>query len=502
MTIPPLEVKDGITEFFPQDTATHHHISHEDEMENIHSSSDEILKLLGNINCKFDDCSKRLDKIEATHNYINLNEEPDTLQCKSLREYISTGASYSDMERKSSYTGTPFSYLVPRKFILHIDKLLEKSSVMRKLCSVEKISGESMEYLTTDNRNTFVGWSNNEGGPDAATTAPTMKSVTISLCEMYAQPQISQKLLNDASINLEDWLISNLVDAFCRTENRAFISGNGDKQPLGIMSYLRTIPPRQTKKGTSSTAPENITKHSKGDQTPKSEPTDSIDYVYTEQLTADSLIELYYSLDEYFASRASFIMHRSVLQKIRSLKTASGQYLLQQGPTGEELIMGIPVYQTSDMPEVNSTTYPAVALADFKSAYKIVENSDLRVLRDPYTSKAFVKFYVTKRIGGALINKNAIKMLKIGAPESQNRTARTSTGNTVPQHDSAKNATDSQQGGGTTNPAARGTSTEDDLSVATGNNPPTTQDTSENPLSSSPADMPEERKSADLKKSQ
>ena len=34
------------------------------------------------------------------------------------------------------------------------------------------------------------------------------------------------------------------------------------------------------------------------------------------------------------------------------------------------------------------------------------------MLRDPYTAKPYVLFYTTKRVGGAVVDFNAIKLLK------------------------------------------------------------------------------------------
>jgi HK97 family phage major capsid protein len=57
----------------------------------------------------------------------------------------------------------------------------------------------------------------------------------------------------------------------------------------------------------------------------------------------------------------------------------------------------------------------SVALGDFQSAYQVVDRQGVRILRDPYTDKPFVKFYATKRVGGDVINFEAIKLLKLGA---------------------------------------------------------------------------------------
>jgi HK97 family phage major capsid protein len=55
----------------------------------------------------------------------------------------------------------------------------------------------------------------------------------------------------------------------------------------------------------------------------------------------------------------------------------------------------------------------AIAFADFKASYKILDRSGIRVLRDPFTDKPFVKFYTTKRVGGDMMNFSAVKLLKI-----------------------------------------------------------------------------------------
>ncbi|MFG0211444.1 phage major capsid protein, partial [Streptococcus suis] len=55
------------------------------------------------------------------------------------------------------------------------------------------------------------------------------------------------------------------------------------------------------------------------------------------------------------------------------------------------------------------------AVADFKRAYIIVDRIGIRTLRDPFTAKPFVKFYTTRRVGGKVVNYDAIKLLKLSA---------------------------------------------------------------------------------------
>ncbi len=108
-------------------------------------------------------------------------------------------------------------------------------------------------------------------------------------------------------------------------------------------------------------------------------------------------------------------MNRFTLEQARALKyKESGKYIWTPGlgVAAPDLLLGAPVKTTANMP-VAAKGNIAVAFADFKAAYKIVDRTGIRVLRDPFTDKPFVKFYATKRVGGDVVNSEAIKLLKI-----------------------------------------------------------------------------------------
>ena len=53
--------------------------------------------------------------------------------------------------------------------------------------------------------------------------------------------------------------------------------------------------------------------------------------------------------------------------------------------------------------------------ATSSNGYLIAERRATTILRDPFTNKPFVNFYATKRIGGQVLDSDAIKLLKIAA---------------------------------------------------------------------------------------
>lgn len=77
-------------------------------------------------------------------------------------------------------------------------------------------------------------------------------------------------------------------------------------------------------------------------------------------------------------------------------------------------LLGFPVKIDENMPDIAAGAYP-VAFGDWQVGYVITYRIGIRVLRDPYSNKPYVHFYTTKRVGGGLLDSNAIKLLRISA---------------------------------------------------------------------------------------
>jgi HK97 family phage major capsid protein len=131
---------------------------------------------------------------------------------------------------------------------------------------------------------------------------------------------------------------------------------------------------------------------------------------------ADALIDLYYALKAGYRNGASFLTSDAVMGTIRKFKDGQGNYLWAP-PTGPDMpatILGKPVVTDDNMPALGAGNFP-VAFGNFQRGYLIVDRQGVRVLRDPYTSKPNVLFYTTKRVGGGVVNFEAIKLLKCSA---------------------------------------------------------------------------------------
>ena len=69
------------------------------------------------------------------------------------------------------------------------------------------------------------------------TGTPGTGVLRIPAHEMYAQPQATQKLLEDASIDVAAWISNKIAQRFSRVEATAFVAGTGVKQPRGFLTY-------------------------------------------------------------------------------------------------------------------------------------------------------------------------------------------------------------------------------------------------------------------------
>lgn len=130
---------------------------------------------------------------------------------------------------------------------------------------------------------------------------------------------------------------------------------------------------------------------------------------------ADCLYRLIYTLRTGYRRNARWLMNSATAGMVRRFKDLNGQYLwidnLAQGQP--PLLCGYPVSIDEGMPNVAAGTYP-IAFGDFERGYLIADSFGLRItVDDNITTPGQVKFYVRKRVGGKLLDDNAIKVLKI-----------------------------------------------------------------------------------------
>jgi HK97 family phage major capsid protein len=107
-------------------------------------------------------------------------------------------------------------------------------------------------------------------------------------------------------------------------------------------------------------------------------------------------------------------MNRVTAAGVRQLKNSDGAYLWQPSLVAgaPAMLLGHPVVIFEDLASYTTTGALGIAFGDMAACYQIVDRMGIRVLRDPYSAKPYVEFYTTKRVGGDVIDFDAIKLLK------------------------------------------------------------------------------------------
>jgi HK97 family phage major capsid protein len=281
-------------------------------------------------------------------------------------------------------------FVIPSLIEAEVQRILQSEVEIRNYATVRTASTEDYRRIV-NSRGAQSGWVG-EKAARSATTAPGLEEVKPSFGEIYANPQITQKMLDDAAFNVDAELVQTLGEEFAEQEDFAFISGDGTNKPKGILAYTLS---------TDGDADRNFGVIQKI--------SDAFDY--------SSMLALMHSAKKGYRRNGVWVMNRSTLAAARSLADANGNLIWHPDHRPEGLVdtlFGFPVIESDEMPDAVAGETPVI-FGDLSRGYLIVDVAGVRVLRDPYTNKPYVGFYSTKRVGGAVSDSNAIKVLEIPA---------------------------------------------------------------------------------------
>lgn len=301
-------------------------------------------------------------------------------------------------ERKAMSAGADpdGGYLVTPDASGRIVTRIFETSPMRQVAAQQTIGTSELEGIRDTDEAASGGWVS-ETGARAVSNTPQIGKWKIQVHEVFAQPEATQQLLDDANIDVEGWLAGKVADKLTRVENAAFVTGTGAGQPRGFASYT-----------TAATADasrawgilEHVVSGANGD--------------FAASNPADKLFDLIGAFKQGYLNNATWATKREVIAKIRKFKEATtNAYIwqpgLQRGQPQE--ILGYPVIMFEDMAAL-ATGSLSMALGDFRLAYQIVDRQGFRVIRDNLTNKPYVRFYTTRRVGGDVVQFEALKFIK------------------------------------------------------------------------------------------
>ena len=344
-----------------------------------------------------DEVKARLDKFSrAAARPAMGGDAPESQEVKScVNGYLRRGRK-PEGKSLNSVSPSDGGFAVPQVIDQAIARELTEISPIRSIAQVVQTGTSGYRKLVSTG-GTASGWVSEIASRDE-TEAPNFAEIAPPSGDLFANPAASQTMLDDVAFDIETWLANEIAIEFARAEGAAFVSGTGSNQPEGFL----TAP--------NSTAEDGVRTFG------------TVQYIGSGNASGfdaapeAKLIDLIHSLKAGHRQGASFVMNSSTLSAIRKLKTSDGAFLWQPGMVeGQpDRLLGYPVIEAEDMPSVESGEFP-IAFGNFRHGYLIAEHAATQILRDPFSNKPFVHFYATKRVGGQVLDSNAIKLLKIEA---------------------------------------------------------------------------------------
>ena len=284
-------------------------------------------------------------------------------------------------------------FIIPDRVSQMIKRIFETSPI-RQFANIITTTSDTVEMIIDDNEATSGGWvAEIESRPETATPQIGLKSIPIH--EQYASPVATQKLLDDAGFDVESWLTAKVVDIITRTENTAFVVGDGSKKPEGLLSLDPWAVNGTYERG-------------------------KIEQINSGTLagfTADGMFDMQGALKEFYQPKAIWLLKRASWTDIVKLKDDQNRYLLSLTALADGVemrLLGKPVIFADDVPGKANDSLSAI-YGDISQGYTVVDRIGFRVIRDDITQKGKVLFYTTKRTGGAVTNYESYKILKLSA---------------------------------------------------------------------------------------
>jgi len=364
---------------------------------NLVARQDAAEKAIDALRSDVEDVKSRLDRVSRAAARPVLETSSPAVPSPELKGFVEgylRRGRETELKSISGEVPGDGGYAVPEEIDNLITTRLKNISPIRAIAQVVQTGSAGYRKLVPTS-GTASGWvSETSARPE--TDTPNFVEIAPPSGELYANPAASQTMLDDAAFNLETWLADEIAMEFARAEGAAFVGGTGTNQPEGFLSV------------------------------PTTDENDVIRAFGTLQYTASGdaagfdtepelkMIDIVHSLKAGHRQGASWVMNSTTLAEVRKLKAADGSFLWQPGLMEGQpnRLMGYPVVEAEDMPDIAANAFP-IAFGNFRAGYLITERSATSILRDPFTNKPFVHFYSTKRIGGQVLDSDAIKLMKI-----------------------------------------------------------------------------------------
>ena len=268
-------------------------------------------------------------------------------------------------------------YLVPDTYDDRLVQALKQKNVLRQIATVipttqkltipVSLGGENASWMPENEPYTFC--------------EAEFGEIEIDAYKLGSSILVSDELLEDCGVDLKKYIEEAFAHRIGNAEESAFIRGDGNGKPLGII-HQASIGKVTDEKG---------------------------------KISADDLVDMEFSLAEPYRKNAVWVMSNDAYCRLGQLRHYRGNPIWSNG-LEEEMHMklfGYPVYICNHMDDVTPGSIP-VMFGDF--SYYWIGDRGKRVIKrlvERFADRGQVAFITTERVDAKLILPEAVKMLKV-----------------------------------------------------------------------------------------
>lgn len=329
----------------------------EAEAEELAEIRDNVRKIVATL--KADDDFKELEEMEVKEDKTPTEEEETVEDKQKVIEEQETRAfeayirgEINERDGELTPASTSAGAIIPTTIVNYIIKkvydicpILDRSQKFNVKGTLE------VPYYPYDSNNITVAYKSEF----SALTSSSGKFATVELKGFLAGAltKISRSLINNAQFDIVGFVVDEMAYQIARFIEGELLNGTEDK--VEGLSGL----------------------------------TNGITSASTSAITADEIIQLHDSIKDQFQNNAIWIMSPKTRTALRTLKSTTGYYLLNDdisSPFGSTLL-GKPVYVSDNMPDIGAGKV-AIYYGDMKGlATKFSEEINIEVLRERYADE-------------------------------------------------------------------------------------------------------------------
>ena len=240
-------------------------------------------------------------------------------------------------------------------------QLNDMNSIFREHATILRTSNSQITIPLDDEVDYCGGWVLEDKEYKKEEAKGNWKGTTINTYEMYTRVQVTRDFLDDMCSNITEVIQNRVENNFLKKENTSLLYGNGKIQPEGMLKDIEPI------------VVENAT-------------------------PIIILTTLFTRLSSEYHKGAIFLLHSSFATMLFTIADQKNIIIQNNKLT----IFGCSAYIIPELNEIDLCIF-----VNMKSYY-IVDNGDLKIIKDEYTYKPDIEFFFTRKVGGKLLDKKSI----------------------------------------------------------------------------------------------